>query len=62
MNILSFVNQKGGVAKTTSVLNIGAALAIEGKHVLLIDQDPQGSLSKCAGFRDIHDIATTYEK
>lgn len=61
MNILSFVNQKGGVAKTTSVLNIGAALAIEGKHVLLIDQDPQGSLSKCAGFRDIHDIATTYE-
>lgn len=61
MKILSFVNQKGGVAKTTSALNIGAALAIAGKRVLLVDLDPQGSLSKCAGFRDIDDDPTTYE-
>ena len=61
MKILSFVNQKGGVAKTTSALNIGAALAIEGKSVLLVDLDPQGSLSKCAGFRELDDDSTTYE-
>ena len=62
MRVLAFVNQKGGVAKTTSALNIGAALAIEGKSVLLVDLDPQGSLSKCAGFRELEDDdPTTYE-
>lgn len=61
MEILAFVNQKGGVAKTTSCLNIGAALATMGKSVLLIDLDPQGSLSKCAGFRELGDDPTTYE-
>lgn len=62
MKVIAFVNQKGGVAKTTSCLNIGAALAIEGKRVLLIDLDPQGSLSKCAGIRDLdQQDATTYE-
>lgn len=61
MKVLAFVNQKGGVAKTTSALNTGAALAIAGKKVLLVDLDPQGSLSKCAGFRDIDDDPTTYE-
>ena len=39
--IISLVNQKGGVAKTTSCVNIGAALAQEGKRVLLVDTDPQ---------------------
>lgn len=60
--VIAFVNQKGGVAKTTSCLNIGAALAIEGKRVLLVDLDPQGSLTKCAGVRDLDSQdATTYE-
>jgi len=61
MRVLAFVNQKGGVAKTTSCLNIGAALAIAGKKVLLVDLDPQGSLSKCAGYRALDNAPTTYE-
>lgn len=60
--VIAFVNQKGGVAKTTSCLNIGAALAIKGKNVLLIDLDPQGSLTRAAGVKDLDDQdATTYE-
>lgn len=61
MKTIAFVNQKGGVAKTTSTLNVGAALALYGKKVLLIDLDPQGSLSKCAGFRQLDDCLTVYE-
>ena len=53
MKTYAFINQKGGVGKTTSVLNIGSALSREGKSVLLIDLDPQGSLSKSAGFTDV---------
>ena len=49
MNIIAFVNQKGGVCKTTSTLNVGAALSRVGKSVLLIDADAQGSLTVGAG-------------
>jgi len=51
--IIAVANQKGGVGKTTSTLNLGAALREAGQRVLLVDLDPQGNLSVAAGLPDI---------
>src|ERR1700690_4141711 len=47
--VIAFANQKGGVAKTTSTLNLAVALAEEGKRVLTVDLDPQGNLTMSQG-------------
>jgi chromosome partitioning protein len=47
--VIAFANQKGGVAKTTTTLNLGVAFAEQGLHVLLIDLDPQGNLTMSQG-------------
>ena len=56
--IISMVNQKGGVGKTTSTINLGAALAEYGRKVLMVDFDPQGALSAGLGTSP-HELDTT---
>ena len=47
--VIAFANQKGGVAKTTTALNLGVAFAEQGMNVLLVDLDPQGNLTMSQG-------------
>ncbi|WP_306361621.1 ParA family protein [Nocardia sp. CC227C] len=57
-HVIALCNQKGGVGKTTSTINLGAALAETGRRVLLVDLDPQGALSAGLGVPP-HDLNVT---
>ena len=57
--IISIVNQKGGTAKTTTAENLGIGLAKEGKRVLLVDTDPQASLTIALGHPNPDDLPFT---
>ena len=64
---IAIVNQKGGVGKTTSTVNLGVGLAQAGNRVLLVDDDPQHSLTISLGIRNADDdldttLATAMQK
>ena len=56
---IAVCNQKGGVGKTTTTMNLGVGLAMQGKRVLLVDCDPQGDLTTCLGWQRVDEIPIT---
>ena len=59
--IIAFANQKGGIGKTTSAINVAAAIAQKGKKVLVMDCDPQGNLTSGFGINKKSLRVTTYD-
>ena len=59
MKVIAICNQKGGVTKTSSTVNLGVGLVLRGKKVLVIDADPQGDCTTSLGWPDNDGISVT---